>query len=699
MAPNAPLAALLIILLAVSAVSLGVAEDDNYSRKPYIIHMIKSMKPGHFTSHHHWYASMLDNVSQSDEELLLYTYDIVLHGFSAMLSKAEAEVMESMDGCLAVIPSSLEKVETTRSPEFLGLASTSAGLWSEYSTYGEDVIVGMIDTGIWPESKSFNDQGLGPPPSKWKGECESGWMFNSSHCNNKIIGARYFFRGYEKAQNITLNETSPRDTGGHGTHTASIAAGAAVPDSNYFGFANGTARGMAPQARLAIYKACWAQGCVDADTVAAMEQAVIDGVDIISISIGSADVPFYMSPRAIATYRAIEKGVFVSGSAGNKGPFMSNLSNTVPWVITVGASSIDRDYPASVVLGNGQVVTGLSMYNGAEELLGALVYETTNDHSRRCLAGSLDPTVVKGKIVLCDRLLFSIHPDETSAVSKATEVARAGGAGMVVTNEILQGADQKVTDTINNLPSIAVSHTAGEQIKANIDSTGNNATAALNITGTTVVGNTITAPIVAAFSSRGKSNGYPHILKPDLIAPGMLILAAVGSGYRLLSGTSMACPHVSGIAALLKSIHPTWSPAAIKSALLTSSYSLDNAGQPIKDSYTMEAATPFAMGAGHVDPLAAVNPGLVYDMEATDFIDFLCTLNYTSKQIALLTNDYHSCTKSNSSFEAGDLNYPSFSVLFDSNSAINRAVQTKRRTVKYVGSVNSSDEGDVVFQV
>ncbi|KAH9304000.1 hypothetical protein KI387_008404, partial [Taxus chinensis] len=195
MAPKSPLATMLLILLAVSVVCLGTTENDITSQKPHIVQIIKSMKPHHFTSHHHWYASMLDTISQSDEKLLLYTYDIVLHGFSAMLSKF---------------------------------------------------------------------------------------------------------------QNITLNETSPQDTNSHGTHPSSIAAGVAVPDSNYLGVANGIATGMAPPARLAIYKTCWAEGCYDADTVAAMEQAISDGIDIISISISSSDVPFYLSPRAIATYGAIK---------------------------------------------------------------------------------------------------------------------------------------------------------------------------------------------------------------------------------------------------------------------------------------------------------------------------------------------------------------------------------------------------------
>ncbi|GLJ29095.1 hypothetical protein SUGI_0573760 [Cryptomeria japonica] len=258
---------------------------------------------------------MLDHMivqSGPSAKEMLYTYDTLLHRFAARLSKAEAQAMAVMDGCLAVIPSSLNKISSTYTPEFLGLSSS--GLWSRYSTYGKDIIVGMIDTGIWPESKSFKDEGLGPAPTGWKGTCESGRGCDSSNCNGKIIGARYFSKGYE-AQNPTLiKETleykSPRDNDEHGTHTAPTVADAALSGISYFGFANGTARGMGPQARLAICKACWEDGCYDTVTVAAMEQAIADGVDIISISIGSRDMAFCYDNRAIAAFGAIEKGVF-----------------------------------------------------------------------------------------------------------------------------------------------------------------------------------------------------------------------------------------------------------------------------------------------------------------------------------------------------------------------------------------------------
>ncbi|GLJ29086.1 hypothetical protein SUGI_0573650 [Cryptomeria japonica] len=186
---------------------------------------------------------MLDQVVQSDPSTneTLYTYDTLLHGFASRLSKAEAQAMEAMEGCLAVIPSSLNRIATTHTPDFLGLSSSS-GLWSCYSTYGKDIIVGMIDTRIWPETKSFNDEGFGPVPARWKGTCESGQNCNSSNCNKKIIGARYYYKGYEREMG-SISETteikSPRDDDGHGTHTTSTVAGATVPAASYSGFANG----------------------------------------------------------------------------------------------------------------------------------------------------------------------------------------------------------------------------------------------------------------------------------------------------------------------------------------------------------------------------------------------------------------------------------------------------------------------------
>ncbi|XP_057866913.2 subtilisin-like protease SBT1.7 [Cryptomeria japonica] len=655
------------------------AED---SRKPYIVQMMKTMKPHHFNLDENWYTSMLSQISRSDTAIdMLYTYDTVLHGFAARMSKAEAEAMQSMDGCLGVIPSSLNQIATTHTPEFLGLISSSSLSDSGVIT-GEDVIIGVIDTGIWPESRSFHDEGFGDIPSRWKGECENGRGFNASHCNKKIIGARYFYKGYETKHPIdeTLEYKSPRDNDGHGTHTASTIAGAAVPEISFFGFAKGTARGMAPGARLAIYKACWKKGCDSSDIAAAMEKAIADGVDIISVSISSQDQPFHMHVRAIAEFGAMEKGVFVAAAAGNAGPLSSSLSNPAPWITTVGASTIDRDFSASLVLGNQDIHRGTSTYKGngtIQERPLPLVYSSTNNSSRRCLDGGLDPNMVKGKIVLCDQ-------GESTIYEKSNVVARAGGAGLIVANGVLYGEEQLLTN-IDGVPAINLGFRAGEKIKVYINSTGIDATATLRLSGLTEVGNTVAAPIVESFSSRGPTLAYPDILKPDIIAPGVNILAAyaeVGGAlpYNILSGTSMACPHVSGIAALIKAIRPTWSPAAIKSALMTSASIVDNTVQDIRDSSTMEAADSFAIGAGHVHPIRAVDPGLVYDLGPQDYVNFLCTLKYSPQEIALLTKKTVSCPRT--SLEAGDLNYPSFSVLFYYG---NKFSQVKRRIVTNVG--------------
>ncbi|GLJ29148.1 hypothetical protein SUGI_0574720 [Cryptomeria japonica] len=675
---SASFATFVLILASIFVISLATNEGEG-ARKPYIVRMVESAKPIHFASHHHWYASMLHQLSQSIE--LLYTYDTALHGFAATLSSAEAEVMETMDGCLAVIPSSLHQVATTHSPEFLGLAGTS-GVWSKYSTSGEDIIVGVIDSGIWPESKSFNDAGLGPIPAKWKGKCKGGQNFSSANCNKKIIGAQYFVKGYEKSLNTIIDPSSeylsPRDSSGHGTHVASIVAEAAVTVNSRY--AKGTARGMAPQARLAIYKASWESGFShQADVLAAIDKAVADGVDIISISIGkkTANLPFYKNPIALGTFGAIEHGVFVSAAAGNNGPSPSSLDNAAPWITTVGASSIDRDFPAFVRLGHYMgTYRGTSTYKGGNGKLQGqlpLVYASANDNSTCCLSGSLDRNVVEGKIVLCDY--------QTSEFKdKENEVARAGGVGMILVNKKDFGALQEVTTpnngTIHNLPSISVSFRDGESIKSYIKRASNRSTAEMDITRMTVIG--IRAPVVAAFSSRGPSIAYPSILKPDLIAPGVNILAALKDDYEFMSGTSMACPHVSGVAALMKAANPKWSPAAIKSALMTSSYTADNKNWPISDSYSMQPAGPFDMGAGHINPEAAVRTKLVYEIEPQDYIDYLCSVGYNKDQIAKLNGS--SCRES--SLEAADLNYPSFFVVFNRGS---QRVEVKR-TLTYMGS-------------
>ncbi|PQM33887.1 subtilisin-like protease SBT1.5 [Prunus yedoensis var. nudiflora] len=189
---------------------------------------------------------------------------------------------------------------TPPAPEFLGLRSTdAAGTLLKESDFGSDLVIGVIDTGIWPERKSFHDRDLGPTPSKWKGQCVAGRDFPATICNRKLIGARFFSAGFEST-NGKMNETteyrSPRDSDGHGTHTASIAAGRYVFPASTLGYAKGVAAGMAPKARLAAYKVCWSAGCYDSDILAAFDAAVADGCDVVSLSVGGVVVPTSSTP-------------------------------------------------------------------------------------------------------------------------------------------------------------------------------------------------------------------------------------------------------------------------------------------------------------------------------------------------------------------------------------------------------------------
>ncbi|MBA0623156.1 hypothetical protein Godav_008638 [Gossypium davidsonii] len=650
-------------------------------QRTFIVRVQNEAKPSVFTTHKHWYESSLSSVlSPSIPIQLLHVYDSVFHGFSAKLSPTEALKLQTLPHFIAVIPEQVRHLQTTRSPLFLGLKTTdSAGLLKE-SDFGSDLVIGVIDTGIWPERQSFNDRNLGPINSKWKGQCVTTNDFGSNSCNKKLIGARYFCSGYE-ASNGKMNETSefrsPRDSDGHGTHTASIAAGRYVFPASTLGYAKGVAAGMAPKARLAAYKVCWNAGCYDSDILAAFDSAVADGVDVISLSVGGAVVPYYLDAIAIGAYGAAEKGIFVSASAGNGGPGGLTVTNVAPWVATVGAGTIDRDFPADVKLGNGKVVTGAGVYNGRGLSPGRmypLVYAGSGGgdgySSSLCLEGSLDPDFVKGKIVLCDRGI-------NSRAAKGEVVKKAGGIGMILANGVFDGEGLVVDCHV--LPATAVGASNADEIRQYIDSASkskSSATATILFKGTRL--GVRPAPVVASFSARGPNPETPEILKPDVIAPGLNILAAwpdkVGPAgipsdnrrteFNILSGTSMACPHVSGLAALLKAAHPDWSPAAIKSALMTTAYTVDNRGETMVDESNGNTSTVLDFGSGHVHPTKAMNPGLVYDITPMDYVDFLCNSNYTINNIQVITRRNADCSGAKRAGHVGNLNYPSFSVVF-----------------------------------
>ncbi|KAE8683328.1 Subtilisin-like protease SBT1.7 [Hibiscus syriacus] len=306
---------------------------------------------------------------------MLYTYENVIHGYSTRLTVEEAELLRKEHGILFVIPAVRYELHTTRTPEFLGLTQHSALFPTSASM--SDVIVGVLDTGFWPELKSFDDSELGPVASWWKGGCQVGKNFSSSSCNRKLIGASNY--GYR--------------------------LGCAY--ANFLGYANGTSRGMASHARVAIYKACWHGGCFSSDISAAMDRAIADGVNILSMSIGGRPSEYYLDVVAIGAFSAVVHGVFVSCSAGNGGPVPGSLSNVEPRIATIGAGTLDREFPTLITLGNGEKHTRVTLFNGklVANSTVSLVYGASVSNTSvggYCLNGILIPEKVSGKIVVCD---------------------------------------------------------------------------------------------------------------------------------------------------------------------------------------------------------------------------------------------------------------------------------------------------------
>ncbi|KAM7479435.1 hypothetical protein LguiA_027648 [Lonicera macranthoides] len=670
------------------------------SAKTYIFRVDGYSKPSIFPTHYHWYSSEF-----TDPLTILHVYDTVFRGFSASLTPSQAASVLQHPSILAAFEDRRRHLHTTRSPQFLGLRNQQ-GLWSE-SDYGSDVIVGVFDTGIWPERRSFSDMNLGPVPRRWKGVCQTGVKFTLRNCNRKIVGARFFSKGHEASGGIggpgmgrgindTIEFRSPRDADGHGTHTASTAAGRYSFKASMSGYASGIAKGVAPKARLAIYKVCWKDsGCFDSDILAAFDAAVNDGVDVISISIGGGDgisSPYYLDPIAIGSYGAVARGVFVSSSAGNDGPNGMSVTNLAPWLTTVGAGTIDRNFPADVVLGNGKKLSGVSLYAGLplSGKMYPLVYPGKNGilSASLCMENSLDPRLVRGKIVICDR-------GSSPRVAKGLVVKKAGGVGMILANGVSNG--EGLVGDAHLIPACAVGAGEGDAIKSYIASTPL-PTASINFRGT-IIG-IKPAPVVASFSGRGPNGMNPEILKPDLIAPGVNILAAwtdaVGptgldsdtrrTEFNILSGTSMSCPHVSGAAALLKSAHPDWSPAAIRSAMMTTASITDNRFQPMTDESTGKPTTPYDVGAGHLNLDLAMDPGLVYDISHTDYVNFLCSIGYGPKTIQVITKSPVNCPMKTP--VPGNLNYPSIAAVF-SSSSMGVSSKTFVRTVTNVGPANS----------
>ncbi|VAH58774.1 unnamed protein product [Triticum turgidum subsp. durum] len=603
------------LLLVVTLLPLSA----NASSKLHIVYMgeKKHDDPSAVTASHH---DILTSVLGSKDESLksiVYSYKHGFSGFAAMLTKTQARTLAKFPEVISVKPNTYHKAHTTRSWDFLGLGHNKSPQQTDLlrkANYGEDIIIGVIDSGIWPESRSFDDNGYGPVQARWKGICQTGTAFNATSCNRKIIGARWYSEGIN-AMHLKGEYMSPRDFSGHGTHVASTIAGGEVQGVSYAGLATGMARGGAPRARLAIYKVLWGPNTAasDASILAAIDDAIHDGVDVLSLSLGGG-----AGHEFPGTLHAVLRGISVIFSAGNDGPAPQTVTNVAPWVTTVAASTMDRAFPTFISLGNKEKLVGQSLY-----------YNSTlnNDdfkelvHAGSCTEEWLASSNVTGKIVLC------YAPREAPSMLPRVELPRtinrtvsAGAKGLIFAQYNMNSLDS-LTACKAGMPCVLVDYEIAQKIASYWENTEN---PIVKVSPTmTVVGDGVLSPRVASFSSRGPSPLYPGILKPDITAPGVSILAAVRGSYVLFSGTSMACPHVSAVTALLKSIHPDWSPAMIKSAIVTTASVSDGFGAPIEaETVPRKVADPFDFGGGHIDPDRASDPGLVYNVDAREYNKF-----------------------------------------------------------------------------
>ncbi|KAL8035624.1 hypothetical protein ABFS82_12G106500 [Erythranthe guttata] len=649
---------------------LSDATDDK--RQVYVVYM-GALPEGYHSLYHsnklqEHHAKMLQDVVPRDTSLtkaLVTSYKRSFNGFAAYLTNQEQQKLASHEDVVSIFPSRTLWPQTTRSWDFIGLNENV--IRNSNTDSSSNIVIGVLDSGIWPESESFNDQGFGPVPQKWRGVCNGGTNFT---CNKKLIGARFY------------SSDTARDTIGHGTHTASTAAGNYVKDASFYGIAQGTARGGAPSARIAAYKVCQG-GCREADILAAFDDAIADGVDVITISLGSSvAVDVIYDSISIGSLHAMEKGILTVHSAGNNGFSPGTVISVAPWLMTVGASSIDRGIVAKVVLGNGKTISGKAV--NSFKMKGTefpLVYGKdvrTGDCDE--LAGSLCSTdclnssLVSGKIVLCD------------SNSGIEEALNAGALGTIVK----PGQVPDVSFVVPMSASVLIASDF-ELVKSYINSTEE----AKAIVSTSESMKNSDAPVVASFSSKGPNPIISSILKPDITAPGVEILAAYSPAapvtdylkdkrsveYSVLSGTSMSSPHAAGAAAYVKSAHPDWSPSAIKSALMTTAWRMDP---------TRHKDAEFSYGSGHINPINATNPGLVYETSREDYIKLLCSIGYSAESIRQLFKDNSiDCSKFKKvdSTNKDDFNYPSMTVKVAEGAPFSA---TFSRTVTNVGLANST---------
>ena len=653
--------------------------------------------------------ALLDALNAQQNKI--YSYRYTFNGLALKLTPRQAENLRTRKGVARVWEDRKRRVATSDSPSFLGLTNSTGGLHSDLGLKGEDVIIGIIDSGIAPGHPSFSERAFeadkpnicksewaensllglwlcarfddeGPIiftniPEYWRGTCEAGEGFKASDCNNKLIGARFYNEGFLLGGPIDDNEfSSPADADGHGTHIASIAAGNVV-DADIFGHDIGEISGMAPRARVAIYKACWLEPgafratCSNADLQAAIEDAVADGVDIINYSIGELDDSL-TDPDDLALLAAADAGVLSVVATGNSGPEQVTIMApaTNPWVLSAGASSRAGTRVAEAL----RVNTPESVAKDYESkeasftpTLSSLGSITANliliDDDQVITPDEEIGTVLDGCSGLAngDEVNGNIAYIQRGGCDFDLKVAYARDAGAVAV--VVFNNDDNLIVMVGDgsgisIPAVMIGQADGQLLR---DKLALDESIEITLDKSLFIDLSDSGNVMGTFSGRGPSLADSDFLKPDLIAPGVQILGGhtqdVANGFRgeefqYLSGTSQSTPHIAGVAALIKEAKPDWSPAAIKSALMTT------ARQDILKEAAGENADPFDMGAGHIVPNSAVAPGLVYETLTEEYDSYLCTIGLAriSQQAceSLVALGYE--------LDARDINLPSVAV-------------------------------------
>ncbi|GAB4182469.1 MAG: hypothetical protein Tsb002_03820 [Wenzhouxiangellaceae bacterium] len=557
-------------------------------------------------------------------------YRATRHGLLLDLSDAEASQLRNMDGVASVTPEPVYELDTERGPNWIGAPAiwTGSSTRSGVGTHGEGIIAGVIDSGVNTDHPSFAE--VGPVDGfvhtnpfgngNFVGHCigspDAGSAPNAPvQCNNKLIGA--WMLG-----NAAADTDGPEDNNGHGTHTASTTAGNII-DGPFFdattqtSFDPGQISGVAPHANVIAYDVC--EGTTCSATSAGIDQAIIDGVDVINFSISGGQNPWTDNDRTFLD--AVAAGIFVAASAGNTRDTNPNPEGDVnhrgPWVMTVAASTHDRAGTGQLVNMSGGVsapgdITGSTLTGGLgpSDVVYAADFSNGDPDPEQCLNPFPANTWTSGEIVLCDR-------GTIARVLKGVNVAAGGAAGLILGN--IDGGADSLNPDFHVIPSLHIAASDANQLRTWLASgSGHTAT----IQGAAGGGDPSTADVLAGFSLRGPNLSF-DVTKPDITNPGVSILAAVsddpntpaGQGeIGFLSGTSMSSPHTAGSGALVMAAQPGWTISEVKSALQMTSV------QTSRKEDNVTPADADDIGNGRADLTKAAMAGLVMDETIANYI-------------------------------------------------------------------------------